>query len=113
MGYLPHILDDWFLVHNQICRHLTQTFFLFYLGSLFLIQQGYLPVSRLKEDHAKIAKILAEKEPFSPDQAEFLVSTVHNDLCQDGFGESEYFEQFQYKLEQYLTFLKEWQENFG
>lgn len=68
MGYLPHILDDWFLVHNQICRHLTQTFFLFYLGSLFLIQQGYLPVSRLKEDHAKIAKILAEKEPFSPDQ---------------------------------------------
>ena len=37
LGYLPHILDDWFLVHNQICRHLTQTFFLFYLGSLFLI----------------------------------------------------------------------------
>ena len=30
LGYLPHILDDWFLVCNQ--------------RSLFLIQQGYLPV---------------------------------------------------------------------
>lgn len=77
------------------------------------LQETGFCASRLKEDHATIAKILAEEERFSLDQAEFLVSTVHNDLCQDGFGESEYFEQFQYKLEQYLTFLKEWQENFG
>lgn len=44
LGWVPYLLDEWFLASNRLCRHAVQTFLFFYFGCLFLIQPGHLPI---------------------------------------------------------------------
>lgn len=58
-----------------------------------------------------IKSLLQSEEQLSESKAETLIQAVRNDLYQNGYGESEYFSEFQYRLNQYLAFLHEWDHN--
>lgn len=58
----------------------------------------------------QIKDLLQIEENLSETKAEKLIQTIQNNLYQNGYSHSEYFSEFQYYLNQYLSFLHIWNE---